>query len=377
MGDTRRHRSGRPLAGIPVSFIEIEDVTFSYSAQPEVPALRELSCGIKRGSFVGITGASEAGKSSFCRLISGYIPHFFDGDFSGRVTVGGVDTSEATIGDLAEKVGFVFENPFDQLTGASLTVLEEAAFALENMGLPREEIRRRAEESLAQVGIGDLADRHPRQLSGGQSQRLALASVLASQPEVFILDEPTSQLDPLGVEEVFDVVSGMHRRGYTVVLVSQDLERLAAYADRLVFIEDGRIKWDGEPRDVLIEAAENRHPILIPDTLEIGRRLRKAGRLDPDSPIPLGVKQAAADLAPLGRRVANTEPTPPPPSHRIGAVTDEDARLTFEDVHSHLSQWGAGASGSVSEPGSRPRVCVIGQNGAPERRRLLGTSTGC
>jgi energy-coupling factor transporter ATP-binding protein EcfA2 len=123
----------------------------------------------------------------------------------------------------------------------------------------------------------DLKDRHPQQLSGGQSQRLALASILAVQPEVFILDEPTSQLDPLGVEEVFDVISDMHTRGNTLIVVSQDLDHLAIRADRLMVIDKGEIKWDGDPREVLLEAAEARYPILIPDVLEISRKLRAAG----------------------------------------------------------------------------------------------------
>jgi ABC-type ATPase involved in cell division len=163
-----------------MSLIEIKDLTFSYASQQHEPALRNLSCSIEQGSFVGITGLAEAGKSSFCRLIAGYIPHFFHGEFSGRVNVAGTDTRETTIGELAERVGFVFENPFDQLTGASLTVLEEAAFALENMGLAREEIRLRAEKSLSQVGMEDLKNRHLQQLSGGQSQRLLWPYIVTS-----------------------------------------------------------------------------------------------------------------------------------------------------------------------------------------------------
>jgi ABC-type phosphate/phosphonate transport system ATPase subunit len=115
-----------------MSLIEIEDLTFSYASQQHEPALRNLSCSIEQGSFVGITGLAEAGKSSFYRLIAGYIPQFFHGAFSGRVNVAGTDTGETTIGELAERVGFVFENPFDQLTGASLMVLEEAAVEIQH-----------------------------------------------------------------------------------------------------------------------------------------------------------------------------------------------------------------------------------------------------
>ena len=349
------------MANSAVSLIEIEDLTFSYSTQQHEPALRNLSCSIEQGSFVGITGLAEAGKSTFCRLIAGYIPHFFQGEFSGRVNVAGKDTTETTIGELAEWVGFVFENPFDQLTGASLTVLEEAAFALENMGLAREQIRLRAEKSLTQVGMEDLKDRHPQQLSGGQSQRLALASILAVQPEVFILDEPTSQLDPLGVEEVFDVISDMHTRGNTLIVVSQDLDHLAIRADRLMVIDKGEIKWDGEPREVLLEAAEARYPILIPDVLEISRKLRAAGRIPSNPPLPLTVEQAANELSSVDTP-GSAETIAAGRTSRHSKV-ESSKELDFEDVHYDYPT-GVSAIRGVSLSLDEGCVCIVGQNGA-------------
>jgi energy-coupling factor transporter ATP-binding protein EcfA2 len=349
------------VADTVVSLIEIEDLTFSYASQQHEPALRNLSCSIEQGTFVGITGLAEAGKSTFCRLIAGYIPHFFQGEFSGRVNVAGKDTRETTIGELAERVGFVFENPFDQLTGASLTVLEEAAFALENMGLAREQIRLRAEKSISQVGMEDLKHRHPQQLSGGQSQRLALASILAVQPEVFILDEPTSQLDSLGVEEVFDVISDMHSRGNTLIVVSQDLDHLALHADRLIVIDEGEIKWDGEPREVLLEAAEARYPILIPDVLEISLKLRAAGRIPSNPPLPLTVEQAANELSSIDT---------PGPAETIAAgrtsrhsKVESSKELLFEDVHYDYPT-GVSAIRGVSLSLDEGCVCIVGQNGA-------------
>jgi energy-coupling factor transporter ATP-binding protein EcfA2 len=349
------------MADSAVSLIEIEELTFSYSTQQHEPALRNLSCSIEQGSFVGITGLAEAGKSTFCRLIAGYIPHFFQGEFSGRVNVAGKDTTETTIGELAEWVGFVFENPFDQLTGASLTVLEEAAFALENMGLAREQIRLRAEKSLTQVGMEDLKDRHPQQLSGGQSQRLALASIIAVQPEVFILDEPTSQLDPLGVEEVFDVISDMHTRGNTLIVVSQDLDHLAIRSERLMVIDKGEIKWDGEPREVLLEAAEARYPILIPDVLEISRKLRAAERIPSNPPLPLTVEQAANELSSIDTP-GSAETIAAGRTSRHSKV-ESSKELVFEDVHYDYPT-GVSAIRGVSLSLDEGCVCIVGQNGA-------------
>jgi len=350
------------MADSAVSLVEIEDLTFSYASQQHGPALRNLSCAIEQGSFVGITGLAEAGKTTFCRLIAGYIPHFFHGEFSGKVNVAGTDTRESTIGELAERVGFVFENPFDQLTGASLTVLEEAAFALENMGLVREEIRLRAEKSLSRVGMEDLKDRHPQQLSGGQSQRLALASILAVQPEVFILDEPTSQLDPLGVEEVFDVITDMHGRGNTLIVVSQDLDHLAIRADRLMVIDKGEIKWDGEPREVLLEAAEARYPILIPDVLEISRKLKAAGRIPTASPVPLTVEQAAKELSSINTPGSAAETIAAGRTSRHSKV-ESSKELLFEDVHYDYPT-GVSAIRGVSLSLDEGCVCIVGQNGA-------------
>lgn len=348
-----------------MALVEVEDLTFSYTAQSGPPALRGLSCAVERGTFIGVTGASEAGKTSFCRLISGYIPNFFEGELSGSVRVAGESTAESSIGELAQKVGFVFENPFDQLTGASMSVLEEAAFALENMGLPRQEILRRARAGLEQVGLWELAERHPRQLSGGQSQRLALASVLAAEPEIFILDEPTSQLDPLGVREVLGVVAGMHDRGYTIIMVSQDLDHLATFADRLLVLEEGRIKWDGEPREVLLAAAEARHPIRIPDTLELCRRLRSAGRLPADKPPPLTVEEAAGELAPAleecGEPPARSSATPSPQQSR--QRKPDEAALIFDEVRYKYPS-GVSALDGISLSLEQECVCIIGQNGA-------------
>ena len=345
-----------------MSLIEIEDLTFSYASQQHEPALRNLSCTIEKGTFVGIAGLAEAGKSTFCRLISGYIPHFFHGEFSGTVSVAETDTRETTIGELAERVGFVFENPFDQLTGASLTVLEEAAFALENMGLARDEIRLRAEKSLSQVGMEDLEDRHPQQLSGGQSQRLALASILAIQPEVFILDEPTSQLDPLGVEEVFEVITDMHRAGNTLIVVSQDLDHLAIRADRLIVIDKGEIKWDGEPRKVLLEAAEARYPILIPDVLEVSRKLRTAGRIPSNPPVPLTVEQAVKELSWIDTTGSASQAIDSDSTPRRSKV-DGSNEIVFEEVHYDYPS-GVSAIRGVSLSLEGGCICIVGQNGA-------------
>ncbi|SIR64527.1 energy-coupling factor transport system ATP-binding protein [Haladaptatus litoreus] len=348
-----------------MSLIELHDVTFQYGTQPDGEyAVNDIDFSIEEGQFVGITGQSEAGKATLCRLISGQIPHFYHGDLSGTVTVEGSSTVESTVGDLSKKIGFVFENPYDQLTGATSTVLEEVAFGLESHGLTRDEMRDRARESLAAIGVEDLADRNPMQLSGGQCQRVAIASVIAMQPDVMVLRQPTAQLDPEGTEEVFDVVGSMNEDGYTIVMVSQEIERLVPHLDRLVVMDDGTIRFDGRPDDVLVQAIEEGLPIPVPDPVEIGHRLRDAGTVSADEPIPVTESGCLSELRRVGNgRLLGSETdgghSVSPPDDPL----DETADVVLDELH-HQYPSGVKALRGVSFSLDDGCVCLIGQNGA-------------
>lgn len=341
--------------------ITFEDVSWEYRTG-DGRAVSGLDLGIESGSFVGVTGPSDAGKSTLCRLIPGYVPHYFDGELEGSVRVGDRAVREASIGELAERVGMLFENPFDQLTGASTTVIEEVAFGLENLGYPREEIIERSVSSLRRVGIEELIDRNPQRLSGGQSQRVALASVLAMAPDVLVLDEPTSQLDPHGAEAVFEIVAGMKEQGYTVIVVSQRLDRLAPHLDRLLVMEDGEIAHDGPPEEVFttpgIDAV-----VDVPQSVRIGRRLREAGH-ETDG-VPLTVPAAIEALRPhvtgaSGRAdggITGVE------ERATDSTAGGDRRVDFEGV-SHVYEGGVEALSGVSVGMDAGCVCLVGQNGA-------------
>ncbi|MDL5362889.1 ABC transporter ATP-binding protein [Halalkalicoccus sp. NIPERK01] len=337
--------------------ITFDDVSWEYRTG-EGRAVSGLDLEIESGSFIGITGPSDAGKSTFCRLIPGYVPHYFDGELEGSVRVGDREVREASIGELAERVGMLFENPFDQLTGASTTVLEEVAFGLENLGYPREEIIERAVESLRRVGIEELIDRNPQRLSGGQSQRVALASVLAMRPDVLVLDEPTSQLDPHGAEAVFEIVAGMKEQGYTVIVVSQRLDRLAPHLDRLLVIEDGEIAHDAGPEEVFTTSGID-DLVDVPQSVRVGRRLREAGH-DVDG-VPLTVEAAIEELRP--HVTGATDGGVTVPSAEEGREAAGDARVTFEDVR-HVYEGGVEALSGVSIDMASGCVCLVGQNGA-------------
>lgn len=233
-----------------MAIIEVQDLSYTYPTTKR-PALNGITLQVEKGEFVAIVGPNEAGKSTLCYALSGFIPHFFRGTLEGSVHVAEINTQESSLADLVLKVGLVFQNPFNQMSGSKFTLFEEIAFGLENIGIPREEMILRVEKVMAQTGISDLAERSPYSLSGGQQQRVAIASILVMEPEVLVLDEPTSQLDPIGSQEVFHVIKGMSKRGITVVMVEHKIEWVAEFADRVIALHEGKISLEGSPHHVL------------------------------------------------------------------------------------------------------------------------------
>ncbi len=230
--------------------VDVSDLNYTYPAGV-TPALNGISLQVKQGEFLAIVGNNGAGKSTLCYALAGFVPHHFKGSFNGKVVVTGLDTQKVKLNDLVIRVGLVFQNPFNQISGAKYTVYEELAFGLENTGVPREQMMDRVENAMALTGITDLKDRSPYSLSGGQQQRVALASILVMEPKVLVLDEPTSQLDPVGTREVFEVIKEMSARGMTVILVEHKVEWIAQYADRVAALHQGKILIEGTPKEVL------------------------------------------------------------------------------------------------------------------------------
>lgn len=351
-----------------MSLIEFQDVSYQYRTQRGEWALEDVSLTIEEGEFVGITGAADAGKSTLARMIPSYVPNFYGGEFEGRVVVDGIDTRETSIGELSTKVGMLFENPFDQMTGASSSVLEEVAFALENQGYPVTEMLERVEWSLGQVGIEELFQRNPNQLSGGQSQRVALASILALKPEILVLDEPASQLDPEGTASVFQAVGELERDEYTIVLISQDVERLAPHVDRLVVVADGRIAHSGDPAEVLTDLSAGETSVMIPTQVAVGNWLRERGCVSRDQPVPVSYDDALSELeTALGNgghardslgRDESMAATAGDGSHAPGQAEVSLASVTYR--YSDRVE----ALKDISIDFDDGVVCLIGQNGA-------------
>nr|WP_288824503.1 ABC transporter ATP-binding protein [uncultured Clostridium sp.] len=222
-----------------MAFIEVSGLKYRYPHTHRL-ALDGIGFEVEKGEFIGIAGENQAGKSTLCQAFAGLVPTMFRGAYGGKVFIDGMEASKVPIAALCQKVGLVFQNPFNQLSGAKDTVYDEIAFGLQNLGVPREEIGKRVENALRILDIIRYKDRNPFDLSGGQIQRVAIASILAMEPEVLVLDEPTSQLDPQGSEDVFQVVEKLAKTGITIIMVEQKMEKLAAYCDKILLLHQGK-----------------------------------------------------------------------------------------------------------------------------------------
>jgi energy-coupling factor transporter ATP-binding protein EcfA2 len=236
-----------------LSIVQANHLSFTYTGASK-PSIEDISIGIAPGEFVVLTGPSGCGKTTICRCLNGLIPNFYSGDFTGELIVDGMSVKQHTTAELAPHVGMVFQNPENQLF--SLSVERDVAFGPENLGLSREETRKRVDWALDVTGISRLKDKPPYELSGGQQQRAAIASVLAMQPKVMILDEPTSFLDPKSALEILEVISDLNKKlGITIILVEHRLDIVSKHANRVIVMDNGRIVLDGTPKDVYGEHA--------------------------------------------------------------------------------------------------------------------------
>lgn len=279
-----------------MALIEVRGVTYTYPTT-ETPALKDINLEVEQGEFLAIVGSNEAGKSTLCYTISGFVPHFFQGDLTGDVQVAGLNINEAKLNEWVLKVGLVFQNPFNQISGSKFTVFEEIAFGLENLGVERSEMTERVEAAMERTGISELADRSPYSLSGGQQQKVALTSILVMEPEVFVLDEPTSQLDPIGAREVFQVIKEMSQAGITVVMAEHKIEWVAEFADRVIALHAGEIILEGAPREVLTSSLLPENGIGTSRYTQVASKARAQGLFPNDGPLPITIDQAVAGFA--------------------------------------------------------------------------------
>jgi energy-coupling factor transporter ATPase len=273
--------------------IETRNLTYTYPGATK-PSISDVSIKVEKGEFVLITGPSGCGKTTLCRTFNGLIPHFYQGELKGEITVAELDAAKRPTYEMAKHVGLVFQNPENQLF--ALSVEKDVAFGLENLGYNREEMRKRVDWALNLTGIHDLSDRSPHELSGGQQQRVAIAAVLAMQPEIIVLDEPTSFLDPLSAEKIFEVIHDFNKNlGITVVLVEHRLDLTAKYADHIIIMDQGRVRFDGETRAILSSEETRLLGVGVPKATLLYEMLQKEGA-NLNSQIPLSSEELAKIL---------------------------------------------------------------------------------
>jgi len=249
--------------------IEVESLCFTY-AGADRPALRGVGFAQQPGSIALLMGPTGAGKSTLCRCLAGLIPSYLRGDFRGTVRLNGADIAGRHVAELAQTIGLVFQDFETQLVSSD--VRSEVAFALESFGPPRQEMRERVREALAAVRLAELAGhaahRDPATLSGGEKQRLAIASVLASRPPILVLDEPTTDLDPAGKAQLFQVAKDLHEHGITLLIAEHETGQ-ALNADRLLVLRNGELAFDGPPADLLRDPERTQqlalHPLEMPE----------------------------------------------------------------------------------------------------------------
>lgn len=257
-----------------MAIIEINNATYTYPAS-ECPSIKDLTLQLEKGKFYAIIGKNGSGKSTLCSMIRGFIPHFYKGQLEGSVKVYGKDINDYSMGELALSVGYIFQNPFNQITGIKDTVFEEIAYGLENFGVEKNQIISRVNKVMDTVGIEHLKDTNPFSLSGGQQQKVALASIIVLEPDILVIDEPTSQLDPEGTEQVFNIISILKESKKTIILVEHKVDMIAEYADEIIVLNDGMLLKQGNVDEIFSSINLHEYGCLVPQTSILLNELKK------------------------------------------------------------------------------------------------------
>lgn len=277
--------------------IEFQDVSYAYPLTKKT-AVRHLNCKLEKGKCYGVIGPNASGKTTFCNLMRGLCPKFYGGILKGNVLVEGKNLEEWEDGELSVRIGYVFQDPFAQVSGIKETVFEEIGMGLENTGVEQEEMIRRILEIAKVVKVDTLLQKNPLALSGGQCQRVAFASVLALDSDIIVIDEPTSQLDPDGTMDVFEIIGALKRQGKTVIIAEHKVDLLAEYCDEIIAMAEGTIIAQGTVREVFQLQILREKKVRIPQVVTLALLLEEKKKAL--SSIPVNEREAVAMLKERG-----------------------------------------------------------------------------
>ncbi|MCD6513845.1 MAG: ATP-binding cassette domain-containing protein [Candidatus Odinarchaeota archaeon] len=287
--------------------VEFRDFSFTYLGRKK-PALKNINLKINKGESVAIIGPIGAGKSTLLKALNGLVPYEFPGKREGELYINGIDVSKKTISELAQHVGIVLENPATQTF--ALTVMEDVAFGPSNLGLDKEEILRRVDFALEATRLKGLERRNPNELSGGQQQSLAIAGIMAMQPDIIALDEPLSMLDPVGKYQVLEVIKSITKQRNMTLIITEsgpDIEVIPYFVNRVILMNNGEVLLDGPTDEVLSNELVEKVGVKLPQVTDLAFEMRK--RISPNIKVPVTLEEAIEILRSLGMNSNNIKVT--------------------------------------------------------------------
>lgn len=283
-----------------IPLIQLTDIAYRYPLTSK-NTVSGLNFKLNRGQVLGVVGVNGSGKTTLCHIIRGFIPSFFQGTLHGEVLINGQSVNQYDDTELSQLIGYIFQNPFTQISGVKETVREEIGYGLENLGKPSSEINRRVDEVISLLNLQPIEYKNPFALSGGQKQLVAIAAILAIDPDIFIFDEPTSQLDPAGTNKVFAIIAQLKEQNKTVIIVEHKLDLMMEYVDQLLVLNrDGTQAMFGQPRRILTHVDPDVE-MALPTATQIFRQLQPKYQLANQETVPVTERDIVTTIQKLKR----------------------------------------------------------------------------
>jgi len=282
------------------ALISLNNISYRYPLTAN-QTLQDISFSVDEGTILGIVGVNGSGKTTLCNVIRSFIPNFYQGDLQGSVTIADKPLTSYSETELSQLVGYIFQNPFTQISGVKDTVREEIGYGLENLGQPADIINQRVDDAIDLLGLTAIQDKNPFALSGGQKQLVAIAAILAIDPKIFIFDEPTSQLDPAVTNQIFSIIDQLKQKNKTIIIVEHKLDLMMKYIDKLLILNtDGSLLSFGDPRKTLANITDTT-AITLPTATQIYRQLPTSASTS-STTVPVTQDDIVETLNPLIRK---------------------------------------------------------------------------